>query len=71
MSKEAYFLAHNSTAATGNTLDSVASELDPEHRDEFHNSVAKDKDEVDLLIMIGSSLKVADLSQKISNQHVV
>ena len=32
--------------------------------DEFHNSVAKDKDEVDLLIMIGSSLKVAYLFQK-------
>ena len=31
MSNEAYFLAHNSTAATGNTLDSVASELDPAH----------------------------------------
>ena len=26
--------------------------------DEFHNSVAKDKNEADLLIMIGSSLKV-------------
>ena len=26
--------------------------------DEFHNAVAKDKDQVDLLIMIGSSLKV-------------
>ena len=26
--------------------------------DEFHTAVAKDKDEVDLLIMIGSSLKV-------------
>ena len=26
--------------------------------DEFHNAVAKDKNEVDLLIMIGSSLKV-------------
>ena len=26
--------------------------------DEFHNAVAKDKDNVDLLIMIGSSLKV-------------
>lgn len=27
--------------------------------DEFHRSVAKDKEEVDLLIMIGSSLKVS------------
>ncbi len=26
--------------------------------DEFHSAVARDKDEVDLLIMIGSSLKV-------------
>ena len=26
--------------------------------DEFHNAVADDKDQVDLLIMIGSSLKV-------------
>jgi hypothetical protein len=32
MSNEAYFRAHNASAATGNTLDSVASELDPAHQ---------------------------------------
>lgn len=115
MSKEDYLLAHKSDAASGNSLGSVALEVDPAHPnmvgpgcssgtkpltfqgnilstfkaqlqpltkmiildppdlpilkpdivffgenlgDEFHESVAMDKNEADLLIMIGSSLKV-------------